>query len=187
MNRNDRHPTSFRTRVEAIPCRAANTFPQEASAMQTHLGKAASGIATLVGLAVISIFPGAPAVADATTADRPTSTQEVLSEEQAWLDAYASRDSRALMRILAPNFVHINYAGALRDRDDELRSLSTPHLFAEHLSDEVVSFEGPVAIVHGTNEVTQNGRTIARLRFTDVFARRDDAWEAVSAQETPVH
>jgi ketosteroid isomerase-like protein len=128
---------------------------------------------------------GAPATGVA-SATSPTATQEVLSEEQSWLKAYTSSDSRALARILAPNFVHINYAGALRDRDDELRSLSTPHQFVEHLSDEVVSFEGPVAIVHGINEVTQNGRTVTRLRFTDVLVRRDDAWVAVSAQETPV-
>jgi ketosteroid isomerase-like protein len=116
----------------------------------------------------------------------PTAAQEVLAVEQSWLQAYAARDARALGQILAPSFVHINYAGALHNRDDELRSLSAPHEFTEHLSDEVVSFVGRVAIVHGLNDVTQNGRTVVRLRFTDVFVRHDGTWQAVSAQETPV-
>lgn len=117
-------------------------------------------------------------------ADAPST--QVLSQEQAWLNAYASHDSGALDRILAPDFVHVTYAGALRHRDDELRSVSTPHSFAEHLSDEVVSFEGPVAIVRGINRVTQNGRTVVLLRFTDVFVRSGGAWRAVAAQETAI-
>lgn len=137
-------------------------------------------LAAFLGLFLASMIPAT------SSPTQPDATQEVLSVEQSWLDAYATRNALALKRILAPSFVHINYAGALRHREDELASLSTPHEFTEHLSDEVVSFAGPVAIVHGLNDVTKNGRTVVRLRFTDLFVRHDDAWQALSAQETPV-
>ena len=112
-------------------------------------------LAAFLGLLLASTIPAASSAT-------PTAAQEVLSVEQAWLEAYAARDARALGKILAPSFVHINYAGALRHRDDELRSLSAPHEFTEHLSDEVVSFAGSAAIVHGRNDVTKNGRTVVR-------------------------
>jgi ketosteroid isomerase-like protein len=136
-------------------------------------------LAAFLSLLLASTIPAASSAA-------PTAAQAVLSVEQSWLKAYAERDVNALGQILAPDFVHINYAGALRHRDDELRSLSAPHEFTEHLSDEVVSFAGPVAIVHGVNGVTKDGRTVVRLRFTDVFVQRDGTWQAVSAQETPM-
>jgi hypothetical protein len=119
-------------------------------------------------------------------ATHPQSAQELLLQERKWLSAYASHDSRGLDRLLAPEFVHVDYAGALRDRDVELRSVSAPHPFAEHLGEQTVTFEGAVAVVHGINRVTRNGRTIVRLRYTDVFVRRGNLWQALSAQETPV-
>jgi quercetin dioxygenase-like cupin family protein/ketosteroid isomerase-like protein len=131
--------------------------------------------------------PGDPVlVPDGSGSPHPSAAQQVLSEEQVWLHAFATHDVATLGRVLAPEFVHIDYAGKVRNRGDELQMASSPARYEEHLSDESVSFDGPVAIVHGLNRVTQNGREVVELRFTDVFVRAADAWQALSAQETPV-
>jgi hypothetical protein len=122
----------------------------------------------------------------AAKADAPPSAQAVLAQEKRWIEATASHDVRTLGGILAHDFVHVTYRGQLRYRDDALTSIMKPRPYTEQLSEQTVDFAGSVAIVHGVNVVTQSGKVVLRLRYTDVFAKRDGIWVAISAQETPI-
>ena len=55
----------------------------------------------------------------------------------------------------------------------------------KHFEDLHVRVYGEAGIVNGAViKTTQNGKR--KTLFTDVFARRDGKWQAVSAQELPV-
>jgi hypothetical protein len=53
-------------------------------------------------------------------------------------------------------------------------------------TEQTVDFAGDAAIIHGVNTVRQGGKTIERVRFTDVFFNRTGTWLAISAQETRI-
>ncbi len=110
----------------------------------------------------------------------------VLQVEARWVHAIDTSDAKALAQILAPNFVHVNYRGAVQHRDAVLAAVKAPKPYEQHLSGETVQFAGNVAIVHGINSVSQGSRVVLRLRFTDVFANENGRWKAISAQETAI-
>jgi hypothetical protein len=55
-----------------------------------------------------------------------------------------------------------------------------------HTSEQTVDFDGSIAIVHGMNTITQDKKTVVRLRYTDVYVQRSGHWLAIAAQETPM-
>lgn len=110
----------------------------------------------------------------------------VLATESAWMHAAYTRDPAALARILAPDFVHTTYRGDVRNRSAELRLVTQPKPFEERTSGQTVDVLGTVAVVHGLNTITEGGKIVLRLRYTDVYELREGRWMAVSAQETAV-
>ncbi|HLI97867.1 MAG TPA: nuclear transport factor 2 family protein [Candidatus Baltobacteraceae bacterium] len=110
----------------------------------------------------------------------------VLATESRWVHAAYARDPAALARILAPDFVHTTYRGDVRNRSAELRLVTQPKPFEEHTSGQTVDVLGTVAVVHGLNTITEGGKIVLRLRYTDVYELREGRWMAVSAQETAV-
>jgi UPF0271 protein len=123
----------------------------------------------------------------AARASAPRAATDVLNLEARWVRAVANADATALARILAPSFVHVNYEGTVRYREDELRLVKQPKPYAQHTSEQTVDFAGnDVAIVRGINTITEGGKTVLRLRYTDVYVREGGSWRAVSAQETEI-
>lgn len=110
----------------------------------------------------------------------------VLQVEARWVHAIETRDAKTVAQILAPNFVHVNYRGAVQHRDAALAAVTAPKPYEQHLSGETVQFAGNVAVVHGINTVSQGSHVVLRLRFTDVFANEHGHWKAISAQETAI-
>jgi hypothetical protein len=51
-------------------------------------------------------------------------------------------------------------------------------------SEQIVDIAGDTAVIHGVNTLLQDGKTLARERFTDVFVLQNGIWMAISAQET---
>ena len=56
--------------------------------------------------------------------------------------------------------------------------------FTMNPSDQLVNIAGDTAVIHGVNTLIQNGKVLARERFTDLFGLREGVWKALSAQET---
>ncbi len=112
--------------------------------------------------------------------------QAVLATEARWTRAVEDHDPAALGAILATNFVHTNYQGRVRYRDDELKLVREPKPYRQNTSEQTVDFVGTAAVVHGLNTITESGRAVLRLRYTDVYALRNGTWIAVSAQETAI-
>jgi ketosteroid isomerase-like protein len=119
-------------------------------------------------------------------ASAPPEAQAVLAQEARWVNALANRDAKALGAILGENFVHINYQGKVRYREDELARVAATKTYSQHTSEQTVDFFGNTAIVHGLNSITRGGKVVLRLRYTDVYAKQHGQWIAVSAQETAI-
>jgi|SRR5580658_6450538 hypothetical protein len=111
----------------------------------------------------------------------------VLGREHLWLKAIATRDAALLGTILAENFVHINYRGEISYREQELVNVVKAKPNAQVTTEQTVDFAGDrTAVVHGLNTVSQQGKVILRLRYTDVYVKLRGHWMALSAQETRI-
>lgn len=107
--------------------------------------------------------------------------------EHRWLDALQKHDVAALDALLDDSFVDVTFRGGVRTKHDVMTGppMSGPY-HSIRLDDLAVRRYGSaVAVVTGVN-VLQGATAddLARIRFTDVFAKRDGRWRAVSAQET---
>ena len=92
-------------------------------------------------------------------------------------------DRKTIAAILSPSYKHITVHGQLLDRAAELAG-TTKESFTMNPSEETVDFAGNAAIVHGLNTISQSGKVLALVRFTDVFVEQNGTWLALSAQET---
>lgn len=102
-----------------------------------------------------------------------------------YIDAVQHADVRRFDEILADDFMCSNPDGTLVDRRAFLEQTARPVTIrglAAH--DVLVRIIGDVAIIHArTSYTTAEGEAKAG-RYTDVWARRDGRWLAVSAHVT---
>jgi hypothetical protein len=118
-------------------------------------------------------------------ASAPDSAVVVLHQESRWLNAIVDGDAKICASILSPNFTHITSRGVLLHRAQELAALKK-ETFTMNASEQTVDFAGDAAVVHGLNTIVQSGKTLARERYTDVYAKQNGTWMALSAQETAI-
>lgn len=104
--------------------------------------------------------------------------------ENRWVAALEHREVRALECRLAPGFTDSNWRGDLVRRAAVLAALPNRPASKLTLSELAAEVHGGIGIVHGINTQTgPDGKTIGRVRFTDVFVRAGGRWQALSAQE----
>jgi hypothetical protein len=108
---------------------------------------------------------------------------DVLAQERRWLAAITEGDRATVESILASSFKHINSDGKLLDRAQEIATVEKVS-FTMNPSDQLVDISGDTAVIHGVNTLIDDGKVIARERFTDVFTLSNGQWLALSAQET---
>jgi ketosteroid isomerase-like protein len=131
---------------------------------------------------LLGVIAGTLAAA-ALAATPPQAT--LLALETTWLHAIQTRDVDTLQRILAEDFIDINYKGIVRTKADALAAPNVPPGSpAQTLSDEQVRTWGRTAVVTGRGTMVIAG-TARHWRFTDVFVQRAAGhWQVVSSQET---
>lgn len=148
-------------------------------------------IATLfvVFLAAIPDAPGLPGIAASDRlAQKDDPEQSVRDLEQRWLENEDSPD--VLETILAGDFVHVLPMGFISKRDqiDYLRKHPRTSRSAKHFDELRVRIYGAAAIANGiVSELPEGGTAPQKTVFTDVFAKRQGVWQAVNAQELPLH
>ena len=87
--------------------------------------------------------------------------------------------------ILAEDFVCSNPDGSLVDRAGFLAQTRRPVTIRDLAAHEVtIRLMGDIAIIHGATSYTQADGRPGRGRYTDVWARRQGRWLAVSAHVT---
>lgn len=117
---------------------------------------------------------------------------QIVTLEKAWTAALNDGDVKALSAILAEDFNRPDpQSGKFVGKQELLRYYSSPQ-FREHhhrvsIADMQVNLYGGVAIARG-HVVASDDRCqpVSTVIFTDVFVRRNDRWQAVSAQENSI-
>lgn len=110
---------------------------------------------------------------------------DVAQLEQRWLADIADGNRSDLSMILADDYRDIDWRGRPRNRTELLAGLHQPPTSTQRITDLQVRVWGDAAVATGINHVqsTTRGRSV-EVSFTDVFARIDGHWRAVSSQET---
>jgi ketosteroid isomerase-like protein len=122
-------------------------------------------------------------------ADAQIDAHEALAALAALNDEYircvVRADAAAFDRILADDFLCSGPDGALLDRAAFLeRTRATPPLANMVIDDVRIRVMGDVAIIHGHTRYELADRRTGEGRYTDVWARRNGNWLAVSAHVT---
>lgn len=119
-------------------------------------------------------------------ADAPT-VAVVSALERQWLEH--EHDRATLERLLADDFVHPVPAGMFLTRAQHIDwavAHPAPDGERRRFGELHVRVYGDIAIATGIVIATDANERETRTIFTDVFARRQNQWQAVNAQETPI-
>jgi ketosteroid isomerase-like protein len=121
--------------------------------------------------------------------DRNSVEQTLIQMEHEWSQADMQKDAAALNRILAEDWIGIDFEGTVLTKAQALRGISSDSATLEStvLRDMKVRVYGNTGIVTGTD--TEKGEyhgkdSSGKYLWTDVFVRRNGRWQAVSSQST---
>jgi hypothetical protein len=111
----------------------------------------------------------------------------LIQLEQSWAQALERHDSDAVGCILANEFQDVDPDGTLHDRATSLTNISHRRPGHNQLNELHPHVYGNFGYVRGLNTVMDTeGKTLAKVRFTDIFVYREGRWLAVAGQESLV-
>jgi ketosteroid isomerase-like protein len=132
-----------------------------------------------------------PVASSSTSSGAGSAEADLLKVEREWLDAYMKSDIAALERIKADDY-NITYStGEVMTKAQEIAKLKSMPAAAFKLNteDTRVRLYGDTAVLTGAliQSWTDNGKPMnVRLRYTDVWAKRNGRWQVVAAQLTNI-
>jgi ketosteroid isomerase-like protein len=114
------------------------------------------------------------------------SDHDVLGQlNRDYITSVQNSDVQRFEQILADDFFCSNPDGSLVDRAAFLRQTAKPVTIANLKAEDVmIRILGDVAIIHARTTYTRPDGSTGGGRYTDVWARRDGRWLAVSAHVT---
>jgi hypothetical protein len=140
-------------------------------------------------LAVAAVLPGQAPANAAPPADSNSVEQTLLQLERDWSQADIHKDAAALDRILAEDWIGIDFEGTVLNKSQALEGLASDSgsLETTVLRDMKVRVYGNTAIITGTDveKSEYHGQdSSGKYLWTDVFVLRNGLWQAVSSQST---
>jgi ketosteroid isomerase-like protein len=115
----------------------------------------------------------------------PSDLDQLLALNRDYVDSVQHGDVTRFDAILAEDFLCSNSDGSLVDKRQFLEQTARPvTIKALSAQDVRVRVLGDVAIVHARTTYVTAGGEERTGRYTDVWARRDGKWLAVSAHVT---
>ena len=142
---------------------------------------------TIAGLACILVV----SIVSAQTTTQADDRKKLEDIQQQLIKAWVTRDRSALERLLAPDWMVTHVDGRISTREDVLRDFDTGanRLLEGQVDDvKVRLFEG-FAIVTGRTRARgeyKGQKYDVTLRFTDVFVRRNQEWQAVASHASRI-
>jgi len=117
--------------------------------------------------------------------------KELRQLEIEWNNAIVRKDVAALERILAKEFVYIDYIGGVNRKADLIKSVKNSQATVEpfETEDVVVRIYGRTAVITGrfTQKILFKGQTFSgQFSYTDVYVKRGKRWQAVSAHSSRI-
>ena len=111
--------------------------------------------------------------------------EQLIELNRDYIHSVQHSDVRRFDEILAADFLCSNPDGTLIDRSAFLAQTARPVTISNLEAHDVnVRLMGDVAIIHARTAYTLPDGRAAGGRYTDVWARRDGRWLAVSAHVT---
>src|SRR5439155_22126308 len=109
----------------------------------------------------------------------------LLQLNRDYIDSVQNSDVRRFDEILADDFLCSNPDGSLFDRAGFLKQTAEPVRISNLAAHDVnVRILGDFAIIHALTAYTMPNGAAGSGRYTDVWARRNGRWLAVSAHVT---
>jgi len=120
-----------------------------------------------------------------TAADTRTDLETLLALNRDYITSVQMSDVRRFDEILADDFLCTNPDGSLVNRAGFLKQTARPVAISNlQVHDVDVRLMGDFAIIHARTAYTRPDGQPGAGRYTDVWARRDGRWLAVSAHVT---
>ena len=120
-----------------------------------------------------------------TAADTRTDLETLLALNRDYIASVQISDVRRFDEILADDFLCTNPDGSLVNRAGFLKQTARPVAISNlQVHDVDVRLMGDFAIIHARTAYTRPDGQPGAGRYTDVWARRDGRWLAVSAHVT---
>ncbi|MGC1450248.1 MAG: nuclear transport factor 2 family protein [Candidatus Sulfotelmatobacter sp.] len=118
-------------------------------------------------------------------AGRAKDGNALIQIEQTWARALEQKDTTALGCILADEFEDAGPDGQLTNRAATLAKAADHPALHHELTDWHVHVSGDFGYIRGlATAVDAQGKTVVKVRFTDVYAYRDGRWQCVAAHES---
>ena len=118
-------------------------------------------------------------------APQPKNGDALIHLEQTWASALELHDVEAVGCILAEEFQDADPGGKLINRSDTLAQIPHRRPGKNILSELEPHIFGDFGYIRGlATLVDGQGKTLARVRFTDIYVYRNQRWQAVAGQES---
>jgi hypothetical protein len=109
----------------------------------------------------------------------------LVEAEQTWARSLEHQETAALGCILADEFEDAGPDGNLTDRATTLAKAAEHRAVHHELSDLHPHVQGDFGYIRGqAAAVDAQGKVVARVRFTDVYAFREGRWQCVAGHES---
>ncbi len=117
--------------------------------------------------------------------NQPKTEAALVEAEQNWAAALNRKDVASVSCLLAGEFEDADVDGSLHTRAQTLEHIPNKKPGTNQLSELSAHLEGNMGYTRGMATLLDaSGKTIARVRFTDVFTYRDGRWQALAGQES---
>jgi ketosteroid isomerase-like protein len=122
----------------------------------------------------------------------PTDKEELIQIEGELAVAWPKGDRETIDRILAPDWSVINALGQVQTKEQVMREAfqsGTLKVRSARIDEIKVRLFGNTAVVtgHSVSEGSYAGKPFgANLRFTDVFVKRKQGWQAVASHASAI-
>jgi len=111
----------------------------------------------------------------------------LIQAEQTWARSLEHQDTVTLGCILAEEFEDAGPDGKLTDRATTLAKAAEHRAVHHELSDLHPHVQGDFGYIRGTAAaIDAQGKTVAKLRFTDVYEYRNGRWQCVAGHESMI-
>lgn len=123
-------------------------------------------------------------------AQDPAPADELVQIQQRLMRAWIDRDRPYVESVLASDWTTTDTGGRVLTREEIMRQAfesDDRRVESGAIDDVTVRLFGETAVVTGRTIAVgtyKGARATARLRFTDVFVKRDGRWQAVASQGT---
>jgi hypothetical protein len=137
---------------------------------------------TLIGLSIAAL---GMLVVSLAANPRATDEETILDLNQKYIDAFMHSDVDWYEFILTEDFVCIDSDGSILHKAEFLKQAGRgPDVIAYELENVNVRLYGDVALVQATGRFTRQNGMVGHSHYTDIYVRREEAWQVVSAQVT---